>query len=123
MGRFRLDILTLIVASVAFALYVTCPRMTAMIATESKMSGFNPILTVSLGCILGIPLFIVLFYTFKHLGVEATVILAAAFDVGAALLLGKINLKGGLELLIITAFVYVGIRVAPIIAEAILSAL
>ncbi len=118
-----MDILTLIVASVAFALYVTCPRMTAMIATESKISGFNPILTVILGCILGIPLFIVLFYTFKHLGVEATVILAAVFDVGAALLLGKINLKGGLELLIITAFVYVGIRVAPIIAEAILSAL
>jgi len=118
-----LDVITLIVASVAFALYVTCPRMTAMIATESKISGLNPILTVILGCILGIPLFLILLYTFQHLGVAATVLLAAIFDFGAALLLGSIDIKGGIELIIITVFVYAGIRLAPMIAELILKIL
>ncbi|MCK4424448.1 hypothetical protein KAU93_02090 [Candidatus Bathyarchaeota archaeon] len=41
----------LIVASVAFALYITCPRMTAMIAAETKISGLNPFLMISLGCL------------------------------------------------------------------------
>ena len=118
-----MDVLALIVASVAFALYVTCPRMTAMIATESKISGLNPILTVILGCILGIPLFLILLYTFQRLGVAATVLLAAIFDLGAALLLGSIDIKSGIELIIITVFVYAGIRLAPMIAELILKIL
>lgn len=118
-----MDVIALIVASVAFALYVTCPRMTAMIATESKMSGLNSILTVILGCILGIPLFLILLYTFQRLGVAATVLLAAIFDLGAALLLGSIDIKSGIELMIITVFVYAGIRLAPMIAELILKIL
>jgi len=118
-----LDVIALIVASVAFALYVTCPRMTAMIATESKMSGLNPILTVILGYILGIPLFLILLYTFQLLGVAATVLLAAIFDLGAALLLGSIDVKSGIELTIITVFVYAGIRLAPMITELILKIL
>ena len=119
----KLDVIALIVASVAFALYVTCPRMTAMIATESKMSGLNLILTVILGYILGIPLFLILLYTFQRLGVAATVLLAAIFDLGAALLLGSIDIKSGIELIIITVFVYAGIRLAPMIAELILKIL
>lgn len=112
-----MSISILIVASVAFALYVTCPRMTAMIATQTKISGLNPYLMISLGCILGIPLFIMLFYTLQHFGVGATVLLAAALDVGAALLFGNLNLKLGIELIVITIFVYIGIRVAPLIAD------
>ena len=112
-----LAVTVLIIAAVAFAMYVTCPRMTAMIATEMKVSGLNPVLTISLGCILGIPMFLVLYYVLKNFGVEATVLLAATFDVGAALLVGKLNLKAGVELLIITLFVYAGIKIAPLITN------
>lgn len=91
--------------------------MTAMIATEIKVSGLNPFLMISLGCILGMPLFIGLFYTLQRFGVGATVLLAAALDVGAALLVGNLNLKAGIELTVITIFVYVVIRVAPLIAN------
>lgn len=107
----------LIVASIAFALYVTCPRMTAMIASQAKISSLNPVLMISLGCLLGIPLFIILFYILQHFGVGATVLLAAALDVGAALLIGKLNLKVGIELGVITIFVYVGMRIAPLVAK------
>ncbi len=58
-----------------------------------------------------------LFYILQHFGVEATVLSAAALDVGAALLIGKLDLKAGVELIIITIFVYVGMRVAPLIAS------
>lgn len=111
----------LVVASVAFALYVTCPRMTAMIATQTKISGLNPYLMISLGCIIGIPLFFVLFFVLQRYGAGATVLLAAALDVGAALLLGNLNIKAGIELVVITVFVYAGIRVAPTIADYIIS--
>ncbi len=109
--------LPLIVASIAFALYVTCPRMTAMIASQAKISGLNPVLMISLGCMLGIPLFLLLFYTLQHFGVGVTVLLAAALDIGAALLMGALNLKAGIELVVITVFVYIGMRVAPLIAD------
>ena len=112
-----LAVMVLIIAAVAFAMYVTCPRMTAMIATEMKLSGLNPVLTISLGCILGIPMFLVLYYVLKNFGVEATVLLAAIFDVGAALLVGKLDTKAGVELLIITLFVYAGIKIAPLITN------
>jgi hypothetical protein len=95
--------------------------MTAMIATQTKISGLNPYLMISLGCLLGIPLFIMLFFTLQHFGVGATVLLASALDVGAALLLGSLDLKAGIELVIITIFVYIGIRVAPIIAGLLIS--
>jgi hypothetical protein len=111
----------LIVASVAFALYITCPRMTAMIATETKISDLNPFLMISLGCLFGIPLFIMLFCILQHFGVEATVLSAAALDVEAALLVGKLDIKTGIELMVITVFVYAGIRVAPLIANLITS--
>ena len=120
-GDSHMSLSILIVASIAFALYVTCPRMTAMIATQTKISGLNPYLMISLGCILGIPLFIMLFYTLQRFGIGATVLLAAALDVGAALVLGKLDLKVGIELMIITVFVYVGIRVAPLITNLLIS--
>jgi len=113
-------IIPIFIASFAFALYVTCPRMTAMIATEAKLYKINPLIVIVLGCILGIPLFMALFYTLKYLGLEAAIILAALFDFMAALLLGKLSLKLGIELLIITTFVYVGIRLAPILTDLIL---
>jgi len=57
-----------------FSVYIKCPRMTAMIATKTKISGLNPFLMISLGCIFGIPLFIALFYTLQSFGIEATVL-------------------------------------------------
>lgn len=75
-----------IISSLAFALYITCPRMTAMIASQAKITGVNPLIMISLGSIIGIPFFVLLFYALQNYGVEAVVMTAAALDVGAALL-------------------------------------
>ena len=113
----KMDVPPFMISSLAFALYITCPRMTAMIASQAKITGVNPIIMISLGSIIGIPFFMLLFYALQNYGVEAAVLTAAALDVGAALLVGKLNLRAGLELAIITLFVYVGMRVAPLIAK------
>jgi len=72
---------------------------------------------ITLGSIMGIPFFILLLYALQIYGVEAAVLLAAALDMGAALLVGNLNLRAGIELAIITVFVYVGMRVAPLMAK------
>lgn len=84
---------------------------------RNKDQRFEPVPHDLFGCLFGIPLFIMLFYILQHFGVEATVLSAAALDVGAALLIGKLDLKAGIELMVITVFVYVGIRVAPLVAN------
>lgn len=112
-----MDMPPFMVSSLAFALYITCPRMTAMIASQAKITGINPLITISFGSIIGIPLFALLFYALQNYGVGAAVLLAALLDIGAALLIGNLNLRAGLELGVITVFVYVGMRVAPLIAR------
>ena len=88
-----------------------------MMASKAKVMGVNPIIMIALGSIMGIPFFILLLYALQIYGVEAAVLLAAALDVGAALLVGNLNLRAGIELAIITVFVYVGMRVAPLMAK------
>jgi hypothetical protein len=51
---------------------------------------------------------------------EWAIIFAAVGDLMTAVLLGIVDLKTGIELTIITVFVYVGIRLAPWISELIL---
>ena len=106
-------------AALAFALYVTCPRMTAMIYAQARQAKVDPVVTIALGCLISIPLFLVIFYALAKWGPGAAVALAAAFDALAAVLLGELDLKAGIELAVITAFVYAGIRLAPRIASAI----
>ncbi len=117
------NFIPLLVASLAFALYVTCPRMTAMIASQAKLSKINPVAVIVIGCLLGIPFFLILLYVLNCWGVAAAVVVAAVFDLGAAVLLGELDLKLGIELVVITAFVYIGIRAAPKIADFIMALL
>lgn len=95
--------------------------MTAMIASQAKVAGVNPFIMISLGSLMGIPFFVLVFYALRGYGVEAAVRTAAALDVGAALLVGKLNLRAGIELAVITLFVYAGMRVAPYVAGALTS--
>ncbi len=111
----------LLVVGLSFALYILCPRMTAMIAAQSRVSGINPYAAVALGALISVPLFAGLVHLYRTAGLEAAVLAAALADLGAAVLLGSLNLRAGLELLIMTGFVYVGIRVAPAAAEALTS--
>ena len=111
-----MDWRALFIASAAFALYVLCPRMTAMMLQESKVKGVDVHTIIIVGTIISIPLFIMLVHVILRLGIEWAIFIAAAADVAAAALLGTLDLKAGVELLVITAFVYAGIKLAPVIS-------
>jgi len=113
----------LLVVSLAFALYILCPRMTAMIVVQTKAERVNPYQAITLGALISIPLFALMVMVYLRLGVEAAIILAASADVAAAVLLGALSAKAGLELAVITLFVYAGIKAAPRLAGIILKAL
>jgi hypothetical protein len=107
---------TLLIASSAFGLYVICPRMSAMMVQQAKMKGLNLYAIIVLGALISIPLFVILSRILTRFGTGWAIIFAAAGDLVAAALLGVIDPKTGVELATITVFVYLGIRLAPVIS-------
>ena len=107
---------SVLIASLAFGLYVICPKMSAMIVQQAKVKDLNLNAIIVLGALISIPLFVILSRITIRFGAEWAILFAAVGDVAAAALLGVIDPKTGVELAIITVFVYVGIRVAPVIS-------
>jgi len=50
----------LLIASLAFGLYVICPRMSAMMVQQAKVRGLNLYAVIVLGALISIPLFVIL---------------------------------------------------------------
>ena len=80
------------------------------------MKGLNLYTVIVLGALISIPLFVTLSRITIRFGTEWAILFAAVGDVAAATLLGVIYPKTGVELAIITVFVYIGIRLAPVIS-------
>jgi hypothetical protein len=116
-GGMKLKYGMLLIASLAFGLYVICPRMSAMLLEQGKVRNLNVHAVIVLGALISIPLFAVLLHILVNFGLGWAIIFAAIGDFAAAALLGTIDAKTGVELAIITIFVYVGIRLAPLISE------
>lgn len=85
-----------------------------MIAQQAKGKGLNLNTIIVLGALTSIPLFVILSHITIRFGIGWAILFAAVGDVAAAALLGVRDLKTGVELAIITVFVYVGIRLAPV---------
>ena len=111
----------LLIASSAFGLYVIYPRMSAMMVQQAKVKGLNLYAIIVLGALISIPLFVILSRILIKFGIGWAIIFAAVGDFAAAALLGAIDPRTGVELAIITVFVYIGIRLAPVISGLIFS--
>lgn len=101
--------LSIFLSSLAFALYVLCPRMSAMLAEKAQglerphsYSAWTTILYTALLPPLKYP---------REIGLLWAVLLAAIADFAAAALLGVVELRVGVELAMITIFVYAEIRI------------
>ena len=105
-----------LIASLPFGLCVICPRMSAMIVQQAKVKALNLTAIIVLGALISIPLFVTLSRITIRFGTEWAILFAAVGDVAAAALLGVIEPRTGVELAIITVFVYIGIRLAPVIS-------
>ncbi|HDD35567.1 MAG TPA: hypothetical protein ENF30_02070 [Candidatus Desulfofervidus auxilii] len=107
----------LILVSIAFALFIVCPRMAGMTHVITKATQTNIVQVAVMGTIISLPLIIVMVLTFRRYGLIAALGFCILTDIGAALLMREINLKAGLETFIIAVFVIIGVKIASFISN------
>ena len=108
----------LVVAATAFAFFILCPRMAGMAAVIADIKGVNPYQTVAIGALIAVPLFLVMLAILKRFGVGAAIAFAVATDIGAAAFMGIHSWKSTVEVLVIAAFVWMGVVAARLISSA-----
>ncbi|MHC1579667.1 MAG: hypothetical protein ACXQTZ_03305 [Candidatus Alkanophagales archaeon] len=107
----------LVLASVAFALFVVCPRMAGMVHVIAESARVSTIQASVVGTVLSLPLLVVMTMIFRHYGLIAALGFCVLTDLGAALVMRGVSLRAGLETLIIAAFVVLGVRVATLVSS------
>lgn len=111
----------IILASTAMAFFIICPRMAAMLHIISKHTE-TPLYTVTLiGTVFSIPLMLAIVWMFNRYGITAAVGFCVGTDVIAACVLSNTGWKAPLETVVIAVFVLLGVKVAPLISQYIVS--
>ena len=108
----------LLIASVAFALFILCPRMAGMTKIISDAGDVNLIKVVIFGTIVALPLIVAMALIFARYGLVMALIFCVITDFAAAFAIREISMKAGVETLIIAFFVLVGVKVASIVSGA-----
>jgi hypothetical protein len=108
-----------LITSVAFALFIVCPRMAGMTNIITNATNTNIVQIAVIGTILAIPLIVAMVLIFKQYGLIPALAFSVLTDIGAALVIKEISFKAGLETLIIALFVIAGVKVASIVSHSI----
>ncbi|GAA0742984.1 hypothetical protein [Clostridium oceanicum] len=106
----------LLISSIAFGLFIVCPRMAGMMHVINKHSKVSILRTVITGTILSIPLLLGMVFVFSHFGVWGAIIVCVGTDFAATFIMKEISKKAALETLIIALFVIIGVKIAPLIS-------
>jgi len=107
---------TLVLSSIAFGLFIVCPRMAGMMHIINNHSNASILRTVITGTLLSIPILLFMVYIFSHFGVWGAIAVCVLTDFAATLIMKEISKKAALETLIIALFVIIGVKVAPLIS-------
>jgi len=109
---------TFILISIAFALFLVCPRMAAMMHIITTNTQTNIVYISVIGTIFALPLAIAMAFIFKKYGLIGALIFGIVTDIASALLFGKtVSLKTGIETFVISIFVITGARIAAMISN------
>jgi hypothetical protein len=106
----------LIMTAVAFAFFIVCPRMAAIIHVICKNSNQPLFATVLIGSIIAIPLVLIMVFVFSKTGITGALIFCVLTDLISASLLGGIEKKAGLETIVIAIFVLAAVKIAPLVS-------
>ncbi len=109
------DLASYVITIVAFAFFILCPRMGAMINILDKNTTFPLYWLVILGTLGSVPLLILMAWIIKQWGLVAGLALAVLTDLLAALVLKSVSTRAAVETFIIAIFVVVGNRIATMI--------
>lgn len=107
----------LMLVSIAFALFIVCPRMAGMANVIANHTGINLIQIAILGTLFSLPLTIIMVLVYKKLGLLSALGFCVLTDFLSALFMKEISLKAGLETFIIALFVISGVKIASFISN------
>ena len=107
----------LLLSSMAFGLFVVCPRMAGMMHIITGNTTSSIMKTVLLGTALSVPILILMVNAFGKFGIWGALSICVLTDFGAAMFMGKINPRAGVETLVIALFVIIGVKIAPLISS------
>ncbi|MHC1588442.1 MAG: hypothetical protein ACXQS1_01340 [Methermicoccaceae archaeon] len=107
----------LLLASVAFGLFIVCPRMAGMMHVIAGSTHVSMLATVLVGTLVSIPLLLIMVFAFGRAGIWGALAFCVLTDFGAALVMKDISMRAGVETLVIALFVIVGVRVAPLVSR------
>ena len=114
-----MKVTTIMVTSVAFAFFILCPRMVGMASVIANIQGVNSWLAVTLGAIMAIPLFLLMYWVFQKFGMGYAIGLAVITDIVAALVMGAYSWKSTVSIIVIAVFVWAGVATSNLITKAI----
>lgn len=104
------------VSSMAFGLFVVCPRMAGMMHIISSHSPVSVLWTVLAGAVVSVPLLLVMVFVFSKAGIWGALVFCIITDLGAAFFMKEISMRAGVETLVVALFVILGVKVAPIVS-------
>jgi hypothetical protein len=107
----------LIITATALAFFIVCPRMAAIIHVICKNSNQPLFKTALIGSIIAIPLILMMVFIFSKFGITGALMFCIVTDLISACLLGGIDRKAGVETIVIAAFVFAAVKVAPLVAN------
>ena len=110
----------LLITSTALALFIICPRMAGIISIVCKHSELPLFKTAFIGSVIAIPLILLMVWIFSKFGVTGALIFCVITDLGCAFMLKEISIRASIDTIIIAAFVFVAVKVAPLISGAII---
>lgn len=107
---------TLLMVSLAFAFFIVCPRMAGMTYAVVRSTNTNLVHVAVIGTVLSLPLVLAMVFIFQRWGVVGALGFAIVTDLAAALLMGKLDYKAGVEVFIIAVFLILGVRLASVVS-------
>lgn len=110
----------LFIASIAFGLFIVCPRMAGMMHVISKHTSTSILKTVLMGTLLSIPLLFVMVLAFSYFNIWGAVVICVITDMIAALIMKEISMQAAIETFIIALFVVIGVKIAPMVSNLIM---
>ncbi|RUM34274.1 MAG: hypothetical protein DSY33_02610 [Archaeoglobus sp.] len=106
----------LLIASLAFALFIICPRMAGMTSVIANSTNINLVKLAVVGSLLSVPFVVVMVLVFNRYGLLAALAFAVLTDLLSALIIREISFKACVETLVIAIFVMIGVKVASYVS-------
>ncbi|MEA3508711.1 MAG: hypothetical protein U9R40_07320 [Synergistota bacterium] len=100
----------MVIASLAFAFFVVCPRMAGMVGIIGKNTSLPLWKVTVFGTIASIPILALMAWVFPRWGVGGALVLCVITDMAAVFLMKDIGVGAAIQTAVVAIFVLLGIK-------------